>query len=48
MTKTMVGGMLTWLCGLAMLMALLGSGTSDNTAEEAATLTPASEAPARP
>ena len=44
MTKTMIAGMLTWMCGLFMLMALLGS-TATTEAEPAATGTFTSDSP---
>lgn len=49
MTKTMVSGLLTWLCGLVMLMALL-AGIPQGTAlqaEDAAAPALTSGTPAR-
>ena len=46
MTKTMVSGLLTWLCGLAMLIALIAN-IPVGSAEQATTATgPAIEAEA--
>jgi len=41
MTKTMVSGLLTWLCGLIMLMLLLAS-IPEGSAEQVKATTPAS------
>ena len=43
MTKTMVSGLLTWLCGLVMLMVLIASIPQGAAEQDAASAVPAIE-----
>ena len=43
MTKTMVSGLLTWLCGLIMLMVLIASIPQGSAEHQAASTSPAVE-----
>ncbi len=48
MTKTMVSGLLTWLCGLIMLMLLLASIPQGSAEHSEVAPTPATEHAAPP
>mgnify|MGYP001827496014 CR=1 FL=1 len=41
MTKTMIGGLLTWLCGLVMLLALLANVTTSTASNDSEVSVPA-------
>lgn len=43
MTKTMVTGLLTWLCGLSMLMLLIASIPQGSAEQSASSASPAVE-----